>query len=105
MAGRDTPMGKVMNNELRHILEKAVDDLPEKYSSVFIMREVEGMSVADTSECLSITESNVKVRLNRAKEMLRERISGFYQESEVFSFDLVRCDRIVTSVLLRISGH
>jgi RNA polymerase sigma-70 factor (ECF subfamily) len=101
-AERETPIGKLMNSELRQILERAVDDLPEKYSTVFLMREVEGMSVADTSECLRITETNVKVRLSRAKEMLREKISGFYQQAEVFSFDLVRCDRIVQSVLSRV---
>jgi RNA polymerase sigma-70 factor (ECF subfamily) len=100
----ETPMTKVMNSELREILEKAVDRLPEKYSTVFLMREVEGMSVAETSECLSITETNVKVRLNRAKEMLRDSIGGFYREAGAFTFDLVRCDRIVGSVLLRISG-
>lgn len=76
-----------------------MDHLPEKYRSVFLMREVEGMNVAETSESLEISQTNVKVRLNRAKEMLRERISGSYQHVEVFQFDLVRCDRIVRNVL------
>jgi RNA polymerase sigma-70 factor (ECF subfamily) len=68
------------------------------------MREVEGMSVAETGTALAITPANVKVRLNRAKEMLRESISGFYHDVEVFQFDLVRCDRIVHNVLHRLDA-
>ncbi len=98
----ETPMERLMNAELKEILEKAVDKLPEKYRLVYMMREIEGMSVAETSDCLSITQTNVKVRLNRAKEMLRETISGFYHNREVFEFNLVRCDRIVNGVLERI---
>lgn len=100
----ETPMERLMNTELKEILEKAVDGLPEKYRLVYMMREVEGMSVAETSDCLSITQTNVKVRLNRAKEMLRETISGFYRNREVFEFNLVRCDRIVKGVLERIGA-
>ena len=91
-----------MNSELKDILEEAVDQLPEKYRSVFLMREVEGMSIAETSDSLEISQTNVKVRLNRAKEMLRETIGSFYREREVFHFDLVRCDRIVQNVMRRI---
>lgn len=98
----ETPIGNLMNTELKVILEKAVDRLPDKYRTVFLMREIEGMSVAETSESLEISETNVKVRLNRAKEMLRETISGFYHDAEVYQFDLVRCDRIVNNVLRRL---
>ena len=93
-----------MNAELKGILEKAVDRLPDKYRTVFLMREIEGMTVMETSESLEISETNVKVRLNRAKEMLRETISGFYHDEEVFQFNLVRCDRIVQKVLHRINA-
>lgn len=98
----ETPLGMLMNLELKEMLEKAVDRLPEKYRSVFMMREVERMSVAETSQSLAISQSNVKVRLNRAKEMLREAIGSFYNDKEVFHFNLVRCDRIVENVLRRI---
>jgi RNA polymerase sigma factor (sigma-70 family) len=100
----ETPIGTLMNTELKAILEKAVDRLPEKYRSVFMMREVEGMSVAETSKSLSITETNVKVRLNRAKEMLQQSIGQFYRREDVFHFDLVRCDRIVNNVLRRLGS-
>jgi RNA polymerase sigma-70 factor (ECF subfamily) len=102
---KETPIGTLMNTELHGILEKAVDRLPDKYRTVFLMREIEGMSVAETSESLEISETNVKVRLNRAKEMLRESISGFYHDVEVFQFDLVRCDRIVKNVLHRLDAE
>jgi RNA polymerase sigma-70 factor (ECF subfamily) len=103
-ATTETPMGILMNTELKFLLEGAVDRLPDKYRSVFVMREIEGMSVAETSASLDITETNVKVRLNRAKGMLRETISGFYGDVEVFHFDLIRCDRIVDAVLRRIGA-
>lgn len=104
LQAKETPIGKLMNTELKDILEKAVDCLPDKYRSVFVMREVEGMSVAETSESLRITETNVKVRLNRAKEMLQETIGGFYHDAGVFHFNLVRCDRIVNNVLQRLDA-
>ena len=67
-----TPFMKILNVELKTILEKAILNLPEKYRTVFIMREIEQMNVAETKECLDITEVNVKVRLNRAKSLLKD---------------------------------
>ncbi len=99
---RENPAERVMNNELKSILEQAIDELPEKYRSVFVMREIEEMSVAETSECLRISQANVKVRLNRAKEMLKERIGKVYHDAAVYHFDLVRCNRIVANVLKRV---
>ena len=98
----ESPLQKVMNNELRIILEKALNQLPEKYRLVFVMREVESMSTMETMECLNISESNVKVRLNRAKEMLRSSISEFYKVEELYDFHLTRCDNVVKNVLLHI---
>jgi RNA polymerase sigma factor (sigma-70 family) len=96
------PEEETINNELKVSLEKVIDNLPEKYRTVYVMREIEGMNIAETSECLNISESNVKVRLNRAKEMLRDSLTNIYQESEVFQFMGTRCDRIVTKVLNKI---
>lgn len=100
----ENPAETVMNNELRSILERTIDELPPIYRSVFVMREIEEMSIAETSESLGITPANVKVRLNRAKEMLRQNIGSVCHEAEVYHFDLVRCDRIVAHVLAHISG-
>lgn len=99
------PLGQVLNEELKILLERAIEQLPDKYRTVFVMRELENMSIAETMECLSLTESNVKVRLNRAKEMLRETLSTYYQNSEIYSFHLSRCNRIVEKVFQKINQN
>jgi RNA polymerase sigma-70 factor (ECF subfamily) len=85
-------------------LEAAIDALPIGYRAVFMMRDVEGMSVAETAECLGIKEGAVKTRLHRAHAALREevwrRMGG--PGAQPFRFDGARCDRIVASVLQRI---
>lgn len=101
----ENPEETAMNDELRNVLERTIDGLPVKYRSVFVMREIEDMSVEETGESLGITGTNVKVRLNRAKEMLRRRIGRFYRDAGVYHFDLVRCDRIVANVLSRVSRY
>jgi RNA polymerase sigma factor (sigma-70 family) len=98
---RITPAHVLANKELSSVLENAVNRLPEKYRLVFVLREIEGMSVRQTSETLSIEESNVKARLSRAKTMLRESLEGFMKEN-VYNFHLSRCDRLVAQVLSRI---
>jgi RNA polymerase sigma factor (sigma-70 family) len=96
-----TPASLLVNKELSGVLESSIARLPEKYRLVFVLREIEEMSVRQTSETLSIEESNVKARLSRAKAMLRESLNGFMKEN-IYSFHLVRCDRIVSNVLSRI---
>jgi RNA polymerase sigma factor (sigma-70 family) len=96
------PEKQSMNKELKELLELAIANLPEKYRAVFIMREIERMSVEETSEAMEITQSNVKIRLNRAKEMLRSTILNNYPMENIFEFNLVRCDRIAQNVLARI---
>ena len=93
----DTPAHTLVNKELATVLENAIAGLPEKYRLVFVLREVENLSVKETAEVLLLEESNIKVRLNRAKTMLRENLSGYVKES-VFAFHLTRCDRIVGHV-------
>jgi RNA polymerase sigma-70 factor (ECF subfamily) len=93
-----TPAEIMANKELNSILENAVGQLPEKYRLVFVLREIEEMSVKETSQVLNIEEPNVKVRLNRAKTMLKESLSGYMKEN-VYSFHLSRCDRVVANVL------
>ena len=102
LTDRRSPETESLNKELKGILETNIALLPEKYRAVFIMREVEKMSVDETAESLEISDSNVKVRLNRAKEMLRTALMNTYPVGEVFEFNLVRCDRIAKNVLARI---
>ena len=98
----DTPLKTLMNKELKTILENAVSALPEKYRMVFVMREIQEMSTNETMEVLSLGESNVKIRLTRAKEMLRDELSGYYKSNQIFDFHLTRCDRISNYVMSRI---
>jgi len=96
-----TPANILANKELGAALEHAITLLPEKYRIVFVLREIENMSVRETSEALHIEEPNVKVRLNRAKTMLRDNLQDYMKDS-VYSFHLVKCDRIVNYVMSRI---
>lgn len=99
----DTPLNGLMNKELKLILENAVSGLPEKYKVVFVMREVEGMSTNETMEVLSIGESNVKIRLTRAKEMLRAELNKTWKPEQIYEFNLIRCDVIVNYVMDKIN--
>ena len=94
-----TPVAKMLNSELKFALEEAIRQLPEKYRAVFIMREIEDMNVAETQACLDISEANVKVRLNRAKALLKESLSGFYKKEDILHFHLSRCDRVIEGVM------
>jgi RNA polymerase sigma factor (sigma-70 family) len=97
----ETPLKSLLNKELKALLEKAIVDLPEKYRLVFVMREIEEMSIIETMEVLNLSESNVKIRLSRAKEMLREKLAG-KKLKEVFKLRLPDCDVIVNYVMNKI---
>ena len=74
-----------INKELGRVLENAIREIPEDYRIVFSLREVNGLSVAETAETLNISENNVKVRMNRAKVMLRREIKKMYLTEEIKS--------------------
>jgi RNA polymerase sigma-70 factor (ECF subfamily) len=100
------PERQAFAGELGALLERAVDELPETYRAVFVMRDVEGLSTSETAECLELTEEAVKTRLHRAKAMLRDRLydrAGLAAPT-AFSFHLSRCDRIVAAVFAQIRG-
>ncbi|MDP4263245.1 MAG: RNA polymerase sigma factor [Bacteroidota bacterium] len=99
-----TPLTRMLNQELKIILEEAIRNLPEKYRTVFVMREMENMNLAETKECLGISEVNVKVRLNRAKALLRDSLKEFYKNEDIFRFHLSRCDRVTNYVMERIKN-
>lgn len=92
-----------MNKELGRVLENAIHEIPEDYRIVFSLRELNGLSVAETAEALDITESNVKVRLNRAKAMLQKEIRKMYSPQEIFEFNLIYCDAMVEKVMAKIN--
>ena len=91
-----------VNKELGRVLENAIHEIPEDYRIVFTLRELNGLSVADTAAALTISEGNVKVRLNRAKAMLRSEIEKMYSPEEIFEFNLIYCDCMVEKVLAKI---
>jgi RNA polymerase sigma-70 factor (ECF subfamily) len=91
--------------ELGHLLEEAVLGLPEQYRTVIMLRDVEGLSTAETAAALELSEENVKVRLHRGRAMARgwifERVGA--KAKDAFPFMGARCDRVVRSVLLRLT--
>ena len=98
--------GAVYGTEVRSLLEGAVESLPETYRTVFVLRQMEELSTAETAKCLEITEEAVKVRLHRARAALQRQLleragPGIRQ---AFPFLGARCDRLVTSVLTRVRG-
>jgi RNA polymerase sigma factor (sigma-70 family) len=97
-----TPVSTILNEELKAAIDQAILQLPEKYRTVFIMREIENMNIAETGACLDISEVNVKVRLNRAKSLLRNSLSSYYKKEEILHFHLTRCDRMVEGVISQI---
>jgi RNA polymerase sigma-70 factor (ECF subfamily) len=96
-----TPEDAVATRQEAELLEEAVDELPDPYRVVFMMREVQEMSVAETAACLELSEENVKVRLHRAKAMLREAVIARMEGAAraAFPFLGARCDRIVAAVM------
>ena len=93
----------VLNNELSNVIVSALISIPLEYRMVFSLRELNGMSTAETAETLEISETNVKVRLNRAKQMLREKVEKMYTPEDIFEFNLIYCNKIVNGVMKAIN--
>jgi RNA polymerase sigma factor (sigma-70 family) len=94
---------EMANRELNYVIEKALVKVPVDYRMVFSLREINGLSVAETAETLDITETNVKARLSRAKVMLRKELEKTYTAEDIFEFNLVYCDAIVSRVMNEIN--
>ena len=100
----NNPEQNVANMELHNALESAISSLPQKYRSIIIMRDVEEMTTAEAASALDISEESAKVRLHRARALVRR---SLYRQSgqnirELFAFPATRCDRVVAAVLARI---
>jgi RNA polymerase sigma-70 factor (ECF subfamily) len=100
----NTPEDKIIQKDLKKLLEHVVNTLPPKYRSVYLMREVEKMSTKETAKCLDISISNVKVRLHRAKQKVQDKLTRKVADAEIFNFLGERCDRLVFSVMRRIEN-
>ena len=103
----DNPERQALTQELRRLLEWAIDTLPDGMREVFVLREVEGLDTSEAAECLGVSEDVVKTRLSRGRAALRrvllERTGA--TAPEAFRFYRPRCDRVVVQVLARIAGH
>lgn len=93
-----------LNKELGHVLENALSNIPEDYRLIFTLRELNGLSISEASEAANISETNVKARLSRAKNMLRTEIEKMYSPADIYEFNLVYCDKMVESVLSKINS-
>jgi RNA polymerase sigma-70 factor (ECF subfamily) len=97
------PEADATRGEIRRLLERAVDDLPETFRGVFVMREIEQMSVEETASQLEILPETVKTRLHRARRLLREalqeKLGSVLQDA--YAFDGARCERTTLAVLRR----
>jgi RNA polymerase sigma-70 factor (ECF subfamily) len=105
MLAMSNPEKETLSRELSALLEQVVDELPDGYREVFMLRQVEGLSTAETAACLGVSDEVVKTRLTRARVALRQhlfdRVGGTASSS--FTFERPRCDRLVAAVLARIS--
>jgi len=100
-----TPEHLAYAGELQRVLEDAVDALPEAYRSVFMLRDIEGLSTNETAEALDLGDEAVKTRLHRARALVRRAVTSRLGETApgAFQFQAPRCDRVVAFVLERLS--
>ena len=100
-----TPLDLAERAEVRALLERKLDALPEVFRTVFVMRGVEEMDVGEVAECLGIPEATVRSRFFRARSLLREALAQDFDlaERDVFAFGGRHCDQIVGRVLERLS--
>jgi len=101
-----SPEERVVDSEMRDLVEQAITRLPDAYRSVLMLRDVEEIDTEEVARILNLSESTVKVRLHRARRTLRRTMfqKAGKQVRNVFRFDAVRCDRIVAGVFHRISS-
>jgi RNA polymerase sigma-70 factor (ECF subfamily) len=97
----EDPERQSARRELAHLLQDAIDELPDTFRPAYVLREVEGLSVQETSESLGIEPGTVKTRLHRARGLLRERLIRDFggAAADAFPFGAQRCDRLVAAVL------
>ena len=100
------PEEETFDRAIRALMESVLDSLPEDYRTVVMLRDIEGLSLSETAECLNLGQESVEVRLFRARALLRRRLFDrvIRGAPEAFQFLDARCDRVVKNVLHRIRG-
>lgn len=97
------PEKKAIENETRSLLEKAIDHLPDLYRRVYVLREIEGMSIEETAHLLDLSQTNTKVRLHRAKNMLKDELNGLRSDKNFYEFRGSRCDQMHDLIMNKLS--
>jgi RNA polymerase sigma-70 factor (ECF subfamily) len=102
----EQPPDLIARSQLRALIERRLDELPQAFRTVFVLRGVEELSVEETAQALGIPEATVRSRYFRARGLLREALARDVDlaERDVFAFDGARCDRIVETVLERLAS-
>jgi len=105
MSNSGNPETSAARAQIRGLLERAIDDLPSSFRLVFVMRDVEEMSVEETAARLKLRPETVKTRLFRARRLLRRALHAKLASgvNEIFPFDGARCARITDAVLAHLS--
>ena len=101
----DDPERTMAQREILHLVERAIDTLPEIFRIVFMTRVIEGMSVEETAELLGIQPETVKTRLHRARRLVREELDKHIGPvlMDAFPFAGGRCERMTNAVLQRLN--
>jgi RNA polymerase sigma-70 factor, ECF subfamily len=104
-AAAEPPAVSAERAQVRRMIERRIDELPVAFRTVFVLREVEDMSVDETAACLSISPATVRTRSFRARALLREALARDLDSAaaEIFGFAGERCDRVVAGVLNRLT--
>jgi RNA polymerase sigma factor (sigma-70 family) len=97
-----TPENAIMREEARQLLEAAIDELPGKYRVIYVLKEVQGLENEDVAKCLGITDSNVKVRLHRARKLMKDVLYRLSARADVYEFGNKDCDAMVNFVMKNI---
>lgn len=105
--GSTSPEADAARAQIRGLIEHAVDDLPEAFRMVFIMRDIEECSIEETAANLDLRPETVKTRLHRARRLLREALDARLASTmaEAFPFMGARCERITGAVLARLKAE
>lgn len=106
ISNQNTPSPEVnaARGQLAALLEDSILALPPAYRAVIMLRDIEEMTTSETAEVLAITDTNVKVRLHRAHELLRSELMTRAGASgpQAFTFPATRCNRVVDAVFQRL---
>jgi RNA polymerase sigma-70 factor (ECF subfamily) len=104
LSATDDPEKTMAQREIQHVVEGAIDELPEPFRMVFITRVLEGMNVVETADILGLKPETVKTRLHRARTMLRDNVEKKIGPvvMDAFPFAGRRCDRLTEAVLTRL---